>query len=189
MLLLKKINSPKVVFPSLNLDMENFHRIKVWAASFMRWTYKSISKSTSKSIWGVSKNRGKTTTKMDGLSWKTLLKYIEMDDLGGKPTLFGNIHINPYKSIKQFTLNLPEKSNPVYHQGLRRNNVDLDLATSFFFQVSANKKKLPMEDIWWVNLPSALHVISCSVTFMAPALPVNNGEVVALHVAQGRSRL
>ena len=55
--------------------------------------------------------------------------------------------------------------------------------------MSANKKKLPMEDIWWVNFPSALHVISCSVTLMAPALPVNNGEVVALHVAQGRSRL
>lgn len=46
-----------------------------------------------------------------------------------------------------------------------------------------------MEDIWWVNLPSAVHVISCLVTLMAPALPVNNGEVVALHVAQGRSRL
>ena len=29
---------------------------------------------------GVSKNRG--TKKMDGLSWKTLLKYIKMDDLG-----------------------------------------------------------------------------------------------------------
>ena len=29
------------------------------------------------------------TPKMDGLEWKTLLK---MDDLGGKPTIFGNIH-------------------------------------------------------------------------------------------------
>ena len=35
---------------------------------------------------GVSKNRG--TPKMDGLQYKTLLK---MDDLGGKPTIFGNI--------------------------------------------------------------------------------------------------
>ena len=36
----------------------------------------------------VSKNKG--CPKMDGLEWKTLFL---MDDLGGKPTIFGNIHI------------------------------------------------------------------------------------------------
>lgn len=45
--LLKKIKPPKVLFPSLNLDMEHFHHHwPVWAAERMRWTYKSISKST-----------------------------------------------------------------------------------------------------------------------------------------------
>ena len=29
---------------------------------------------------------------MDGLSWKSLLK---MDDLGGTPPIFGNIHMEP----------------------------------------------------------------------------------------------
>ena len=30
---------------------------------------------------------------MDGLQWKTLFK---MDDLGVKPTIFGNIHMDPW---------------------------------------------------------------------------------------------
>ena len=39
---------------------------------------------------GVSQNRRKTTKMGWFISWKTLLKW---DDLGGKPTIFGNIHI------------------------------------------------------------------------------------------------
>ena len=42
---------------------------------------------------GVSKNRGKTR-KMDGENNGN--PYIKMDDLGGKPTIFGNIHIVIY---------------------------------------------------------------------------------------------
>ena len=30
---------------------------------------------------------------MDGLQWKTPIK---MDDLGGKPTIFGNTHVGDY---------------------------------------------------------------------------------------------
>ena len=30
---------------------------------------------------------------MDGLEWKSIFRIIKMDDLGGKPTIFGNIHI------------------------------------------------------------------------------------------------
>ena len=37
----------------------------------------------------VSENRG-VSPKMDGLYWKSLLK---MDDLGVKPTIFGNTHM------------------------------------------------------------------------------------------------
>ena len=39
---------------------------------------------------------------MDGLYWKTLLK---MDDLGGKPTILGNIHM--LFSIKKSSAILP----------------------------------------------------------------------------------
>ena len=42
---------------------------------------------------GVSKNRGKTP-KMDGEN--NGKPYEQMDDLGGKPTIFGNIHIPVY---------------------------------------------------------------------------------------------
>ena len=37
-----------------------------------------------------SQNRG-VSPKMDGLEWKTL--FFSMEDLGGKPTIFGNIHL------------------------------------------------------------------------------------------------
>ena len=43
-------------------------------------------------IWVSSKNRGKTP-KMDGESNGNPIK---MDDFGGKPTIFGNIHILNY---------------------------------------------------------------------------------------------
>ncbi len=42
---------------------------------------------------GVSKNRGKTP-KMDGLFHGK--PYEQMDDLRGKNTIFGNIHIHPW---------------------------------------------------------------------------------------------
>ena len=41
-------------------------------------------------FWVFPKNRGKTPKMGWFISWKTLLK---MDDLEGKPTIFGNIHI------------------------------------------------------------------------------------------------
>jgi len=44
---------------------------------------------------GVSENRG-FSPKMDGLQWKTLIKW---DDLGGKPTIFGNIHFFSHTSL------------------------------------------------------------------------------------------
>ena len=42
----------------------------------------------------VSKNRGMFHPKMDGeKKWKNPIKSIKMDDLGVKPTIFGNTHI------------------------------------------------------------------------------------------------
>ena len=42
---------------------------------------------------GVSKNKG--TPKWMGLQWKTLLKWM----IWGKPTIFGNIHLQPQDAI------------------------------------------------------------------------------------------
>ena len=35
---------------------------------------------------------------MDGLEWKSVFRIIKMDDLGGKPTIFGNIQIHLFYS-------------------------------------------------------------------------------------------
>ena len=49
---------------------------------------------------GVSKNRGGFSPKMDGENF--MEHPIKMDDLGGKPSIFGNIHLYTFGPLGFF---------------------------------------------------------------------------------------